>query len=71
MTEPLTIQVNGVERSTDARTLAELLDGMGFGEGTRGVAVALNERVVSARSWSATPLSPHDRIEIVRPLAGG
>ena len=66
-----TIQVNGEDRRLDAATVIELLRAEGVDTERRGVAVALNGAVVRRGDWPAATLSPGDRVEIVRPFAGG
>ena len=64
-------RVNGEERETQARTVAELLEELGIGLEAKGVAVALNERVVPRSRWAEEPLSAEDRVEIIRIVQGG
>jgi sulfur carrier protein len=66
---PLTLFVNGEERTTRAATLDQLLDEMGYG-GSR-VATALNGDFVPARARAASPLKGGDHVEIVAPRQGG
>jgi sulfur carrier protein len=63
------VHVNGVAESLEAATIAELLSGRDLD--MRGVAVALNGRVVPRTAWEATKLSDGDTIEIVRAMQGG
>jgi sulfur carrier protein len=65
------VQVNGEARDVSAATVAELLRDEGLDPGRRGIAVAVNGRVVRRDDWSATPLSSGDAVEIVKPFAGG
>lgn len=37
----------------------------------RGIAVAVNEQVVPASRWSATPLRDEDRVEVLTAAQGG
>ena len=62
------ITINGTEAEVRARTLATVLEELGYG-GAK-VATAVNESFVpvSARDLA---LSPGDRIEIVAPRQGG
>ena len=66
------IEVNGEEREVrdEARTVIAALAALGVEE-TRGVAVALNDRVVPRSSWAEQPVEEGDRIEIVRAVQGG
>ncbi len=65
------ITVNGETRPEAPATVAALLQAEAIAMDARGVAVALNGRVVPRRDWSATVLQPGDQVEIVRPLPGG
>ena len=64
------IRVNGKDEGLTVPTVAELLKARGI-ERARGVAVALNGRVVPASAWREQRLAAGDRIEIVRPFGGG
>ncbi len=64
------VTLNGESRRFDARTtVAALVDDVGCGR--RGVAVAVNEEVVSRSAWEITELAAGDRIEILRAAQGG
>ena len=63
------IILNGEATDTSARTLAELLAGLGFAEAT--VATARNGDFVPRSARAATSLAADDRIEIVAPRQGG
>lgn len=65
------VTVNGKARPHRERTLEELVAACGIDPSRRGVAVALNARVVPRADWPATPIAPGDEVEIVQPLAGG
>ncbi len=65
------ILVNGETVDGAGATLKELISGRGIDPARRGLAVALNGRVVSRVSWGETRLVPGDRVEIVQALAGG
>ena len=65
----LRILVNGEATDTGARTLAELIAGLGFAE--TQVATAVNGDFVPRAARAATLLAPDDRIEIVAPRQGG
>jgi sulfur carrier protein len=66
-----TIRVNGEDRRLAAATVIELLRDLGVDPDRRGVAVALNGAVVRRGDWPAAALAPGDRVEIVKPVAGG
>ena len=40
-------------------------------EGSQGIAIALNGRVLRRKDWAETTITPGDRIEIVRAMQGG
>ena len=65
------IRINGEGAPLSAATLAELLAQNGVDAEGKGVAVALNGRVVRRASWPETKLSPGDDVEIVRVRQGG
>jgi sulfur carrier protein len=64
------IRVNGRDEGLTAATVAELLSKRGI-VAARGLAVAVNGKVVPARSWREVALAAGDEIEIVRPFGGG
>mgnify|MGYP003336574218 FL=1 len=63
------IIVNGETIDTKARTIAELLDELGYED--MPVATARNMSVVRKRERAETKLSEGDRIEILVPMQGG
>jgi sulfur carrier protein len=52
-------------------TVADLLDRLGLGSVSSGIAVAVNNEVVPRARWSETVLQDGDAVEIVRAVAGG
>lgn len=66
-----TIEVNGEARALTVTTVTELLRAEAIDPGAKGVAVALNGAVAPRPTWDQTALKPGDRIEIVKPFAGG
>ena len=64
-----TIRINGEPEPLAARTVAELVAARS--DTGRGLAVALNGRLVRRADWAATPLQPGDAVEIVRAMQGG
>lgn len=64
------VMINGTARELPrgatvaqaVRTLTEM---------TTGVAVAVNDEVVSRGAWDSTPLSDADRVEVVTAVQGG
>jgi sulfur carrier protein len=66
----MTVTVNGERRELDeGTTVAALVAGLGTGG--RGVAVAVNQEIVSRSRWEGTPLSPGDRVEVLGAAQGG
>ncbi len=65
------ITVNGRPRDTAPASLFDLVRAEGHDPDRRGLAVAVNGRVVPRDSWQATELAPGDAVEIVKPFAGG
>ena len=67
----MTLEVNGERRelSLADATLAEVLAALGIE--ARGVAVAVNDRVVRRGEFAQQRVAEGDRIEIVRAVAGG
>jgi thiamine biosynthesis protein ThiS len=62
--------INGEQRDlADGMTLGELLRSLGLRRS--GIAVAINERVVSNSRVDEHPLSDGDAIEIIVAVAGG
>lgn len=52
-------------------TVADLLERLGLGSVSVGIAVAVNNEVVPRTRWSETVLQDGDAVEIVRAVAGG
>jgi sulfur carrier protein len=66
-----TIRINGAPEPLVARTVAELIAAKSDMPAGRGLAVAVNGRLVRRADWAATPLEPGDAVEIVRAMQGG
>ena len=66
-----TLTVNGKLCRYAGQSIDELIAMLDIDPKRRGIAVAVNETVVPRAAWTETQISPGDRIEIVRPLAGG
>ena len=61
------VRVNGEMRDLPAGcTVQALLLELGIGGGREGVAVAINDEVVSRTGWSMITLTDDDRVEIVQ-----
>ena len=65
----MTLTINGEPRSTDAPTLAALIESLGM-KADR-VAVELNLEIVPRAQWPATSLREGDKLEIVHFVGGG
>jgi len=63
--------VNGSKEILAATTISELLLARELAPDMRGVAIALNGRVVPRAAWTTTPLREGDEVEIVRAMQGG
>lgn len=68
-TKTVEIVVNGEARRTAQRSLAALLDELGYGG--QHIATAQNGEFVPARRRAETAIGPGDEIEIVAPRQGG
>lgn len=63
--------VNGSERESAARFVAELVAEVLSGKSADGVAVAVQDVVVRRAEWPTRLLVEGDRIEIIRAVGGG
>jgi len=64
------VLVNGTAEQLDAgTTVADVVDR--WARSPIGVAVAVNEAVVTKAEWSGTALSDGDRVEILTAVQGG
>jgi sulfur carrier protein len=68
MSIPVTVNGTPTELA-DGTTVGVLVAQRGGGHDR--VAVALNGDVVPRSRWTATPLAPGDRLEVLAPTAGG
>lgn len=67
----LNINLNGETTRIEPGTLQDLLQQRGIDPTARRIAIARNGALVKRAMWSEEALAEGDRIEIVRPLAGG
>jgi sulfur carrier protein len=65
----LKVLLNGEPFATEAATLGELCENLGFAEAK--IATAVNGNFVPTGDRGATQLAPADEIEIVAPRQGG
>ncbi|MEO1001457.1 MAG: sulfur carrier protein ThiS, partial [Pseudomonadota bacterium] len=63
------IVLNGAEAEIAARTLAEALAELGYGDAR--VATAVNEDFVAAGDRARCALADGDRVEVLAPMQGG
>jgi sulfur carrier protein len=65
------VRVNGEEEPLRAQTVAALLADKGLSTDMRGIAVAVNGRVVPRADWPGAAIAAGDTIEIVLARQGG
>ena len=66
------ILINGKrERIDDVETLVEVLQTMPLDINQGGIAVAVNDKVVSKSDWSTMAIHTGDRIEVIHAVQGG
>jgi sulfur carrier protein len=66
------IKLNGEERVFDKElSLNELVQAELNSDEPKGVAVALNYKIIPKQNWSETVLKENDEIEIVHAVQGG
>lgn len=64
--------VNGEERTfADVQTVGDLLQAMEIDSSRGGVAVAVNEEVVTRARLAEMPVRDGDRVEVVHAVQGG
>ncbi len=64
-----TLTLNGQTRETDARTVRELIEQLGYGQ--QAVAVEVNRQLVPRKQHEQTELHEGDQIELVTLVGGG
>jgi sulfur carrier protein len=64
------VTLNGAGRQLRRGTTVDELV-LTLGRGPRGIAVAVNQEVVSRSRWAATPLQDGDRVEVLGAAQGG
>ena len=70
MSEVVNVLVNGAAEQIDAgATVADVVDR--WARSPLGVAVAVNEAVVTRAEWPGTTLTEGDRVEILTAVQGG
>jgi sulfur carrier protein len=63
------IIVNGEEKTTQSKTVQNLLDELGINE--KVMASAVNMDVVKKENWSTFELSENDKVEFLQFVGGG
>jgi sulfur carrier protein len=70
VSDALNVRVNGTaEQVESGTTVADVVDR--WARSPVGVAVAVNEAVVTRAEWSGTTLTDGDRVEILTAVQGG
>jgi sulfur carrier protein len=59
------------KKNIDVRALSDLLQSLMLPEDGKGIAIAVNDTIVSRSQWQTHQLQEGDRIEIVRAVQGG
>ena len=67
----ISLRINGEAGEYRAGDVQALVAEYGLDPARRGLACALNGEVVPREVWRETLVKPGDKVEIVRPLAGG
>ncbi len=68
----MNVTVNGESRQLPAgATVATVVELLEVTPGARGVAVALNEEIVTRGAWAETELQDGARVEVVAAIQGG
>lgn len=63
------IYINNKETETSANVLLEVVAGMNLPE--RGVAVAVNQKMIQREEWGKTPITEGANILIIKAACGG
>lgn len=66
-----TLTIGSKIHSIDASHVGDLIRVLGLPDEGRGIAIAVNDRVVLRSQWKEKELQNGDRIEIVRAVQGG
>ncbi|GIL41844.1 sulfur carrier protein ThiS [Roseiterribacter gracilis] len=65
------IKLNGKETALVEPALLAVLDRAGISASQKGMAIAINRKVVRRKEWATTELRSGDEVEVVQPLSGG
>lgn len=63
------IKINQEEKVTEAETIQQLAQELALPE--RGVALAVNNRIITRSAWEETPLQEGDDVTIIKAAFGG
>lgn len=63
------IKINQEEKVTEAETIQQLAQELALPE--RGVALAVNNRIITRSTWEETPLHEGDDVTIIKAAFGG
>lgn len=63
------VKINNEEHITEAATIARLAEELSLPE--RGVALAVNNKVVPRTEWASAPVSEGDSITVIKAAFGG
>lgn len=63
------IKINREEKVTEAATVQQLAQELALPE--RGVALAVNNRIITRSAWEETPLQEGDDVTIIKAAFGG
>ena len=66
----MTVFVNNEKKDVNLKTLSELLESINLNV-AKGVAVAVNNQVVTKGEWGNALLNENDKITIIRATQGG
>jgi thiamine biosynthesis protein ThiS len=65
------IKLNGKDLALVETGLLAVLDRAGISASQKGMAIAINRKVVRRGEWAKTELHAGDEVEVVQPLSGG
>ena len=68
--DSITLEINGESRTIpEVTNVAELIQHLAIAPGR--IAVEVNRKIIRRGEWENTPISDHDRVEIVQFVGGG
>ena len=70
-TDSITLTLNGSRVETHAANMIEFLTEQGLNPAQPGIAVALNDAVVSRSQWPEHEIQEGDRVEVITAMQGG